>query len=497
MKVRDPLKKRSDGAGKGLSIKVLLIIYFAAFAAVCVLISWGSQILMIGTIYRRTNEHHLIDLSKDITNDLEKEQLSETICDELADSLMTAVVYRKVGDGFVLTSLAHDPAGVSVFFLSDKLEGYYRNAADAENGVAVFDDLIPDPSGASENSRMICARVVTVEGETYLIVLDAPEQPVDSMTDVSTVQFLWDVFTIPIFAIILVFLVYWRISKPLMQMNDSAKQLAQGEYDVEFPDAGFRETRELSGTLNYAANELSRLDRLQKELIANISHDLRTPLTMIKGYAEVMRDIPDEITPENMQVIIDETERLSDLVNHLMDLSKIQSGTRKAEIQKIHLTRLLRDVLYRYERFTKHLSYQIRLVADREVWVEADRNMMLQVLYNLINNAVNHTGEDLSVTVTQTVKDGRVRIGVTDTGAGIAPERLPQIWDRYYKADPTHRHAMIGTGLGLSIVKEILEQHGAAYGIESTVGQGATFWFELPVTESEALEKDDGTEELL
>ena len=109
--------------------------------------------------------------------------------------------------------------------------------------------------------------------------------------------------------------------------------------------------------------------------------------------------------------------------------------------------------------------------------------MILQVLYNLINNAINYTGDDLSVSVGQSVKNGRVRISVSDTGQGIAAEEIPQIWDRYYKVDKVHRRAMIGTGLGLSIVKGVLELHNATYGVESEVGKGSTFWFELDILE--------------
>ena len=117
-----------------------------------------------------------------------------------------------------------------------------------------------------------------------------------------------------------------RLSKPLEQMNESAKQLGEGKYDIRFPEQGAREVAELAATLNYAAAELSKVEDLRRELIANVSHDLRTPLTMISGYAEVMRDIPGENTPENVQIVIDEANRLTGIVNDLLDLSKLQAG---------------------------------------------------------------------------------------------------------------------------------------------------------------------------
>lgn len=135
--------------------------------------------------------------------------------------------------------------------------------------------------------------------------------------------------------------------------------------------------------------------------------------------------------------------------------------------------------MHRYTKLTERDGYTIGFSADRHVFVTADRTMLLQVIYNLINNAINYTGEDRQVLVTQQATNGRVRIAVRDSGAGIPADQLPLIWDRYYKVDRVHRRAMIGTGLGLSIAKNILDAHHAVYGVESTQGVGSTFWFEL------------------
>ena len=279
--------------------------------------------------------------------------------------------------------------------------------------------------------------------------------------------------------LILALILSRRLSKPIEQINHSAKYLANGEYDIRFPGKGAREVEELADTLNYAAEELSKVETLRRELIANVSHDLRTPLTMISGYAEVMRDLPGENTPENVQVIIDESNRLTGLVNDMLDLSKLQSGAQTVNAEHYSLTEEIRSVLSRYDKLA---DYTFRFWCDREVFVLADRLKISQVIYNLVNNAINYTGPEKIVYVRQIVEGGTVRVEVTDTGEGIPEDKLPYIWDRYYKVDKAHRRAQVGTGLGLSIVKKILEMHNGKYGVMSRVGEGSTFWFELPMS---------------
>ena len=270
-----------------------------------------------------------------------------------------------------------------------------------------------------------------------------------------------------------------RIAKPIAKTNRAAKELAGKNYEVEFNARGYREVEELNSTLEYAKTELSATEKLQQELIANISHDLRTPLTMITGYGEVMRDLPGENTPENIQIIIDEATRLSTLVNDLLDLSKLQSGALCAEKKEFCLTDSVSAIFGRYSKLIEQDGYNIVFNCREDVYINADELRISQVLYNLVNNAVNHAGEDKTVIVTQTVKDKRVLIEVTDHGEGIPSDKLPYIWDRYYKVDKEHRRGVIGSGLGLSIVKSILDAHNARFGVRSTIGKGSTFWFEL------------------
>ena len=252
---------------------------------------------------------------------------------------------------------------------------------------------------------------------------------------------------------------------------------------MRFEGDSYREIAQLSETLNQAAVELAKAEGLQRELIANVSHDLRTPLTMITAYSEIMRDLPGENSPENVQVIIDEAKRLTSLVNDLLDVSKLQAGVMELNLKEYDLTASIESVLTRYSKFLEQNGYTVDFEYDRNILVVADEDKMYQVIYNLVNNAINYTGEDKKIIVRQRVAGSIARIEVIDTGEGIAPEELTNVWERYYKVDKNHKRAVMGTGLGLSIVKNVLKLHDLSYGVNSEVGKGTCFWFEISLKE--------------
>ena len=169
------------------------------------------------------------------------------------------------------------------------------------------------------------------DGSECFLLVTSSITPLTNTVEIIRDQLYIVTFVFVFLAVIFSLYASLRIAKPISKTNNAAKELAKKNYNVDFNARGYLEVEELNDTLNYAKTELAETEKLQKELIANISHDLRTPLTMITGYGEVMRDLPGENTPENIQIIIDEATRLSSLVNDLLDLSKLQSGSIQPE----------------------------------------------------------------------------------------------------------------------------------------------------------------------
>lgn len=273
-----------------------------------------------------------------------------------------------------------------------------------------------------------------------------------------------------------------RISRPIQRITQTSMQLASGNYDVVFEQDSYSEIDQLAGTLNYAAKGLQKVDTLRRELVANVSHDLRTPLTMIRAYAEMVRDISggsEEKRNAHLGIIIEESDRLAGLVQNLLDLSKMQSGATELSPAVFDIDQKIRDVLTRYDIHRQQDGYQFFFESSGPVNVRADEYRLEQVLYNLLNNAVTHTGEDKRVLVS--LRDGtdRVRVSITDTGAGIPKDHIEHIWDRYYKGSADTAGTEMGHGLGLAIVKAVMQLHGMPFGVKNETDMGATFWFEL------------------
>lgn len=455
--------------------------YMALFIAIVIAVLWLFQIVLLDDIYTLTVKVEAKRITSSIAQTIEEcddEEAFRSKVYDIAAKHSTCVSVFAVKDNYGVELVNAHSQGLCIIHSQMLGEGFlasvYANAlSDIDKGyLETFQE-----NGAS----ILAAKVTKVDGGDILVIVNTPLVPVDATVRTLHFQFIFISAILLVVAAVMAYIISLRVTKPVSAMNEEAKKLALGNYDVNFEGGEFLETYQLGQTLNFAAEELSKLDTMQKELISNISHDLRTPLTMISGYSEVMRDIPGEMTAENMQIVIDETKRLSTLVNDMLDLSRLSGGSRKLEKTVFSLTECVRSTILRYTHLCEKDGYTITFDAREDVTVEADEILILQVIYNLISNAINYTGENKMIHVSQKAENGICRISVSDTGDGIPKEKLPHIWDRYYRTGDFHKRAVTGTGLGLSIVKGALILHGAPFGVSSTVGMGSTFWFELPV----------------
>lgn len=312
------------------------------------------------------------------------------------------------------------------------------------------------------------------------ILLNTKLEDVNSTTYILRGQLIYITLIMIILSGIVSYFVGKMINKPILNITNKAKLMAIGNYEQDTNKYDIAEIDELNQVLNYARSEIKNTDELRRDLMANVSHDLKTPLTMIKAYAEMARDINNENEDkrkDNLNVIIDETDRLNVLVNDILELSRMQNSSDELNIESYDLIEELNQMLKRYEIIKETENYKFITNIPEKAMVKADKKKINQVMYNLINNAINYTGDDLTIKINITDCKKRYLVEIIDTGKGISEEDLKFIWSKYYKNEKNHKRNIVGTGLGLSIVETILIKHKFEYGVKSKKNKGSNFYF--------------------
>lgn len=287
-----------------------------------------------------------------------------------------------------------------------------------------------------------------------------------------------------IFALSFIFLlgVHFIVYRPIKQISEAAKQYALGNLEYEIPVTTHDEVGYLSASLNYMAAQLKDMDDYQKKIVANVSHDFRSPLTSIKGYIEAMADgtIPPELYGKYLGIILFETERLTDLTRDLLTLNEFDTKNLLLDKVEFDIQEVIKSTAESFEGVCtpKHISIELLLMPD-VILVFADKRKIQQVLYNLLDNAVKFSENESTVTVEVTVKNDKAYISVKDHGIGIPRKELNKIWERFYKSDLSRGKDKKGTGLGLSIVREVIQAHDEHINVISTEGVGTEFIFSL------------------
>lgn len=473
------------------SIGVKLWLYFILFASIILTALWLLQIVFMQSFYEGMKTNAIADIanriialygSDDFESRVDRITFQNSILVFVTDT-QGSVIYASDEHGAGGPGAGSPGAGKRPGHAIDN----WPYSRPLPIGFNDFLQRINESAGdhisyTVENSRFAGNSLVYgAKMNDVLLYISTPLDPVNTTTDILRTQLIYVTIAALVLSLIIAFFIARKFAKPVAAISRQAGDLAKGNFAVGF-DKGFcAELDELAVTLDHAALELSKVENLRRELMANISHDLRTPLTMVKAYTEMIRDISGdnkEKREAHLAVIAAEAQRLTLLVNDILDLSVIQSGNESLETANINLSGLVEKVLSHFQPVFEHEGYLLEKTLEPDQYAWGDEQKLTQVLYNLMANAMNYIGPDLRVSVKLWGWGSRVRVEVTDYGAGIAEEELPYVWERYYKSKE-HKGSKAGTGLGLSIVKGILELHGANFGVVSRQGQGSTFWFEL------------------
>jgi signal transduction histidine kinase len=318
----------------------------------------------------------------------------------------------------------------------------------------------------------------------YLLFVNSPLEPVKATSDILEKQIILLSAVLLFVGTIIAFFMSSYMTRSIGAISNAAKSIGEGNFEARVYVSSDDEIGELAKNFNFMAEEINKVESTRRDLMANVSHDLRTPLTMIKGYAETIKDITGDDKAKRSQqldIIIAESDRLNNLVDDMLSLSRMQSHDIVIQPQPFDLAVMIQDIIERYQLNKDEDDYDIRYAGPDECKVMGDSRRIEQVIYNLLNNAINHIGKDKQVVITAQMFKHKCKVMVEDHGDGIASQHLPLIWDRYYRVNKSGKRQKSGTGLGLSIVKAILIAHKANYGVNSTEGKGSIFWFELPV----------------
>ena len=455
------------------SINSKIWLYMTIFSFIILIFLWMFQILFLDTYY----EHRKASDMKRLANEISKTYNSKENIDFL--SYLNRLSFRQ---GICIEIVSNDETITISSMNNACMRGggfnkYKKEFLDSDEPIQKYTTINND----FKNKTLIYG--INLDNNTKIFI-STSLVPVHATISILKSQFIYVTVIVLALSIIISFIISRMLSNPIIKITNASKELSKGNYDANFDiDTDILEIDELSTTLSKANKELQKTDELRKDLMSNVSHDLKTPLTMIKAYSEMVRDLTyndKEKRDKNLNTIIEEADRLNNLVNDILSLSVIESKMLILDKSEFDLTNLVKDILNRYDIYTEKDGYKFIFNYDKSVMIDADKAKIEQVLYNLINNAINFIGDDKEVIINFIKEKNNIKVEVTDHGIGMDKEELEFIWDKYYRSKKNHKRATAGTGLGLSIVKRILELHKYKYGVISEKNKGTTFYFYVP-----------------
>lgn len=463
------------------SIRTVSLLYFVLFAVFLLLLIWLLQNFLINNYY----EEMRISETRKSARILENKYQADSGAFERAavDISKNSGVYIRVStpDGIKSYNAGSSMQSVSIGYDYEIDTAKIKLISSGLDSVSVM-----LKENDSDLYTLVYASYLNPNSQSEIMYLVAPLYPVRSTVLILRSQLeLITIFAL-IIAVILALYLSRRLSAPIDNITNSAVELSRGNFNVKFNGGMFTETNKLARTLNTASYEMQRSDSYQRDLIANVTHDLKTPLTMIKSYAEMIDDISGDNPvkrKEHLQVIISEADRLNKLVSDMLTMSRLQSGSTPMNKKKFDIVAAAEEVFATYDYLSEQDGYKITFNKPRATYVYGDVDKIKQVMINFISNAIKYSEDNkvIEINLKRAFSARTIRFSVIDHGVGIPSDEIGHVWDRYYRTSANHKQSVEGNGLGLSIVKGILSLHNANYGVNSKEGEGSEFWFEMNI----------------
>ncbi len=443
--------------------------YLAIFSLCILLFLFFFQVIFLDkyyewtktrTIRNLTNNILITENSSSLYNKLDKLSYEENVCIELIDNNLSSL---------------YSSNGKACHLKTRKIKTNFINSKKKK---ATYNLINPF---TKERNIMTATKL----SNNLYIFISASLIPLDSTISIIEEQLIIVSIVVLILSIVIAYFISKRLSTPIIKISKAARLIAKGKMNTKFETTSdIKELIDLTNSLNDMKNELEKTEELQKDLMANVSHDLKTPLTMIKAYAELIKDINinnKEKTIANLNIIIEESDRLTNLVNDILTLTKVEKGLDTLQISSFDLVKLIDNVINQHNIYIVKGGYSIEFKHEQidSLIIKADKKKIKQVIYNLLNNALNYTGNNKKVIIKLVNMNNFYRLMFINSGKTLSKKETDHIFDKYYRSKKNHQRNIYGTGLGLSIVKQILLLHNYEYKAISEKGKGTTIYFDI------------------
>ncbi len=437
----------------------------------------------LGSYFTESNEKKLKTISeqvKDMT--IELASLNQPVSYDAYTKNLTAISHTTGTEIFVIDTKG-DIVSSSIRGYNGKIKESFTKSI-LEGKTETFRGTI---NGLSKVSMLAVGSPIKYQNTVVGgVLVSIPMPQIDKARTEVVKIFAWIILFVTMISCVLVYFVSKRISKPINKLNEAAKSIAKGNFKQRVEVDEINEIGELSETFNYMAESIEEFENNRNSFLANVSHDLRTPMTTITGFVEGILDgtIPEDKKDWYLSIVLDESKRLSRIVTDLFDVSKIEQGSFNLDPKSFDLNELVRINIIKLEKRITDKNIELSVEFERDgIFVFADKDAIARVLTNLFDNAIKFTDENGYIKIRVGIKNGKAYASIENSGLGIDEEELVHIFDRFYKTDKSRNLDKNGAGLGLYIVKGILQAHGERVWAESVKNEFTRFSFTLKLND--------------